>query len=145
MYNLSSAVVLQTEKIQMSASATTANTKWSKSDYDSQSGWLSLMGKPRYRVVAVCFLATFCAYIERVGFSIAFTDVARTGGLDEAVKGTVLSSFYWGYGLSQVTTKGLHWGSFLYILRVEFVLWNAMRIVVLHQRSGTKKFVLQRV
>lgn len=41
-------------------------------------------------------------YVERVGFSIAFSEMAKRAGLDESVMGTVLSSFYWGYGLSQV-------------------------------------------
>jgi sugar phosphate permease len=53
-------------------------------------------------IVATCFLATFLAYIERTGFSVAFTAAARDQKLDEAVKGAVLSSFFWGYALSQV-------------------------------------------
>lgn len=53
-------------------------------------------------VVATCFLATFLAYVERTGFSVAFTAAARDQNLDEAVKGTVLSSFFWGYAVSQV-------------------------------------------
>jgi hypothetical protein len=56
----------------------------------------------RYRIVAACFLATFVAYVERVGFSIAFTEIAKGGGGGEALKGAVLSAFYWGYGVSQV-------------------------------------------
>ncbi len=47
-------------------------------------------------------MATFTAYVERVGFSIAFTGMSQVAQLDEAAKGTVLSAFYWGYGLSQV-------------------------------------------
>lgn len=62
-------------------------------------GW-----EPRHGIVLICFLATFCAYVERVGFSIAFTAIAKSGGLDEGVKGTILSAFYWGYGVSQVTS-----------------------------------------
>lgn len=58
--------------------------------------------EPRYQIVLVCFLATFVAYVERVGFSIAFTAMAKTAEIDESVKGTVLSAFYWGYALSQV-------------------------------------------
>ena len=56
----------------------------------------------RYQVVFACFLATLFMYVERVGFSIAFTEMAKQAELDEATMGTVLSSFYWGYGLSQV-------------------------------------------
>jgi ACS family sodium-dependent inorganic phosphate cotransporter len=61
--------------------------------------------EPRYQIIALCFLATFCAYVERVGFSIAYTDMAKTAKVDEAVKGAVLSAFYWGYGVSQVCTS----------------------------------------
>lgn len=58
--------------------------------------------EPRYKIVLACFLATFCMYAERVGFSIAFTALAKKAALDESVKGTVMSAFYWGYALSQV-------------------------------------------
>ena len=40
--------------------------------------------------------------MERVGFSIAFTEMARAAGTSEAVKGAVMSAFYWGYAFSQV-------------------------------------------
>ncbi len=58
--------------------------------------------EPRYTIVLATFLATLTAYVERVGFSIAFTAMADKASLDESVKGTVLSAFYWGYALSQV-------------------------------------------
>ena len=61
--------------------------------------------EPRYKIVACCFLATFAMYAERVGFSIAFTAMAKEAQLDESIKGTVMSAFYWGYALSQVC----HW------------------------------------
>lgn len=62
--------------------------------------------EPRHHVIVAMFLATFTAYVERVGFSIAFTSMAKQSKLDESVKGTVLSAFYWGYGLSQVRRCG---------------------------------------
>lgn len=58
--------------------------------------------EPRYQIVIFCFFATFTAYVERVGFSIAYTEMAKAANIDEAVKGGVLSAFFWGYGLSQV-------------------------------------------
>lgn len=61
--------------------------------------------EPRYQIVLACFLATLTAYVERVGFSIAFTAMAKTASLDESVKGTVLSAFYWGYAVSQVSIE----------------------------------------
>jgi hypothetical protein len=60
----------------------------------------------RHTIVLATFLATLTAYVERVGFSIAFTAMAKQARLDEAGKGTVLSAFYWGYGLSQVRLNG---------------------------------------
>ena len=61
--------------------------------------------QPRHLIILACFLATLSAYVERVGFSIAYTAMAKVAQVDEATKGTVLSAFYWGYGLSQV---GVH-------------------------------------
>lgn len=44
--------------------------------------------QPRFLIVLACFLATMTAYIERVGFSIAFTamcsKVGRRGGWQQA-------------------------------------------------------------
>lgn len=37
---------------------------------------LPLQLQPRFQVVLACFLATLTAYVERVGFSIAFTAMA---------------------------------------------------------------------
>ena len=59
----------------------------------------------RYQVLFLCFLATTTAYVERVGFSIAYTVMAKEAGLDEATKGTVLSAFFWGYAISQVCIR----------------------------------------
>lgn len=59
----------------------------------------------RHAVTLACFLATLSAYVERVGFSIAYTTMAKVAKVDEATKGTVLSAFYWGYGVSQVNVK----------------------------------------
>ncbi len=65
--------------------------------------------EPRYQIVLATFLATLTAYVERVGFSIAFTAMAASASLDESIKGTVLSAFYWGYALSQVRAECSHW------------------------------------
>lgn len=62
---------------------------------------------PKVLIVACCFLATFTAYVERVGFSIAFTAMSKQAQLDEHVKGNVLSAFYWGYGVSQVSQRAV--------------------------------------
>ncbi len=59
----------------------------------------------RYSIVFMAFLATLAMYVERVGFSIAFTELAAIGKLDESAKGAVLSAFFWGYALSQVCVQ----------------------------------------
>lgn len=61
-----------------------------------------LLQEPRHQIILLCFLATLVAYVERVGFSIAFTEMAKAAGTSEAVKGAVMSAFYWGYAFSQV-------------------------------------------
>ena len=48
--------------------------------------------QPRFQVVLACFLATLTAYVERVGFSIAFTAMAeevgrRAGGWRRKARG----------------------------------------------------------
>eukprot|EP00955_Chlamydomonas_euryale_P112046 366107-Chlamydomonas_euryale.AAC.6 len=62
--------------------------------------------EPRHIIVLACFLATLVMYMERVGFSIAFTELAKSAELDESMKGTVLSAFFWGYALSQARRVG---------------------------------------
>ena len=49
-----------------------------------------------------------CLTPAQVGFSIAFTAMAKDANLDESVKGTVMSAFYWGYALSQVGRNALN-------------------------------------
>lgn len=56
----------------------------------------------RYFIVFLTFLCTCVCYIERVGFSLAYTSTAGRTGVDQATKGWVLSAFYYGYASSQV-------------------------------------------
>ena len=82
------------------------------SKYDGPGGVVGLPQRkrwkiePRYQIVLACFFATLTAYVERVGFSISFTEIAKQASLDESVKGTVLSAFYWGYAVSQASSRG---------------------------------------
>ena len=64
-------------------------------------------GRTRSLIIGACFLATFIAYVERTGFSVAYTAAAKEHAVSEAVKGTVLSSFFWGYAVSQASTMGV--------------------------------------
>src|ERR1700732_4136518 len=51
----------------------------------------------RYTVVVLFALATALCYLDRVNISIAIIPLARDKGYDEAARGLVLSSFFWGY------------------------------------------------
>lgn len=56
----------------------------------------------RYVIVILTFMCTSVCYIERVGFSIAYTAAADAAGIDQSSKGMILSTFYYGYACSQI-------------------------------------------
>ncbi|KAG6423435.1 hypothetical protein SASPL_113831 [Salvia splendens] len=56
----------------------------------------------RYVIVILTFICTSVCYIERVGFSIAYTAAADAAGIDQSSKGVILSTFYYGYACSQI-------------------------------------------
>ncbi|KAI4354101.1 hypothetical protein L6164_003000 [Bauhinia variegata] len=56
----------------------------------------------RYLIVILTFICTSVCYIERVGFSIAYTVAADAAGVNQSSKGAILSTFYYGYACSQV-------------------------------------------
>mmetsp|Transcript_13965 Transcript_13965/g.24485 ORF Transcript_13965/g.24485 Transcript_13965/m.24485 type:complete len:437 (+) Transcript_13965:60-1370(+) len=102
--------------------------------------------EPRYQIVAVCFLATFTAYVERVGFSIAFTAMAKDANLPESVKGTVLSAFFWGYAVSQIPGG---WAAQRYggrrMLILCFLLWSAVSFCTPSDARNTRAIIFARV
>lgn len=102
--------------------------------------------EPRYIIVFATFMATFAAYVERVGFSIAFTDMAKHAGIDEKVKGTVLSAFYWGYALSQIPGG---WAAQRYGGRVMLILcfasWSAVSILTPTNAKNSMTIIIARV
>ena len=53
----------------------------------------------RYLIVLLTFICTSVCYIERVGFSVAYTIAA---GVNQSSKGPILSTFYYGYACSLV-------------------------------------------
>lgn len=53
-------------------------------------------------VVIAGFSATFALYLDRVGFPLAYGEISRRQGLDDAAKGIVLSAFYYGYAATQI-------------------------------------------
>lgn len=51
----------------------------------------------RYKIVALCILAVFVCYIDRVNISVAVIAMQEQYGWSDTVKGFVLSSFFIGY------------------------------------------------
>ncbi len=56
----------------------------------------------RYTLVGLCFSATFICYIDRVNISIAIIPMAAELDWSPSTQGTVLSSFFIGYLLTQI-------------------------------------------
>lgn len=79
----------------------------------------------RYLIVILTFICTSVCYIERVGFSIAYTVAADGAGVNQSNKGMILSTFYYGYALSQVPGG---WAAQKIggrrVLLLSFVLWS---------------------
>ncbi|KAJ6671821.1 PHOSPHATE TRANSPORTER 46-RELATED [Salix viminalis] len=80
----------------------------------------------RYQIVILTFICTCVCYIERVGFSIAYTIAADAAGVNQSSKGTILSTFYYGYACSQVPGG---WAAQKYggrkVLLLSFLLWSS--------------------
>lgn len=102
--------------------------------------------EPRYQIVFACFLATLTAYVERTGFSIAYTAMAKDAAVDEAIKGTVLSSFYWGYGVSQIPGgwAAQRFGGDI-TLTISFIFWSIASILTPGNASNTHSIIVARV
>ncbi|PRW51088.1 putative anion transporter 5 [Chlorella sorokiniana] len=102
--------------------------------------------EPRFHIVLACFLATVTIYVERVGFSIAFTAMASKVGVEEGLKGAVLSAFYWGYAISQVPGG---WAAQRYggerVLSWSFALWSAVVLLTPGSAGNTKLMAAVRV
>ncbi|KAH7529155.1 hypothetical protein FEM48_Zijuj05G0154500 [Ziziphus jujuba var. spinosa] len=79
----------------------------------------------RYLIVILTFISTSVCYVERVGFSIAYTVAADAAGVNQSSKGTILSTFYYGYACSQVPGG---WAAQKIggrkVLLLSFVLWS---------------------
>ncbi|KAI3941814.1 hypothetical protein MKW98_030544 [Papaver atlanticum] len=79
----------------------------------------------RYLIVLLTFVCTCVCYIERVGFSIAYTVAADAAGVDQSTKGIILSTFYYGYACSQVPGG---WAAQRIggrrVLLLSFILWS---------------------
>lgn len=81
-------------------------------------------------LVAMCFVATFVCYIDRVSISVAIIPMAEEFGWDNTTKGWVLSSFFVGYLLAMVPggwLSGRYGGRI--VLGVALVLWSLFTLV----------------
>ena len=56
----------------------------------------------RHILVALCFVAAFICYIDRVNISVAIIPMAEQFGWSATTKGLVLSSFFIGYLLAML-------------------------------------------
>jgi ACS family sodium-dependent inorganic phosphate cotransporter len=61
----------------------------------------------RHALLAMCFLAMFIAYTDRVNISVASVAMREQLGWTQTVKGIVLSSFFIGYMLFMVASGWL--------------------------------------
>ncbi|CAI5530082.1 unnamed protein product [Closterium sp. Naga37s-1] len=84
----------------------------------------------RYVVVLLTAACTTVCYIERVGFSVAYSLVANRNHVDQATKGWVLSAFYYGYALSQVpgSSAAQRYGG-RRVITVAFLAWTALSLL----------------
>ncbi|XP_077240649.1 putative anion transporter 6 [Tasmannia lanceolata] len=79
----------------------------------------------RYVIVLLLFISTCVCYIERVGFSIAYTVAADAAGVNQSTKGLILSTFYYGYAVSQVPGGWVsQWIGGRRVLLLSFILWS---------------------
>lgn len=68
---------------------------------------MSAVWPRRYTIVALCVLAVFVCYIDRVNISVAIIAMQAEYGWNETTKGLVLSSFFIGYMLFMVPSGWL--------------------------------------
>ncbi|KAH9654712.1 protein NUCLEOLAR COMPLEX ASSOCIATED 4 [Citrus sinensis] len=104
-----------------------AYTGISDSPLEKSRQTIGMMNFPkRYLIVILTFISTCVCYIERVGFSIAYTAAADAAGVNQSSKGTILSTFYYGYACSQVPGG---WAAQKIggrkVLLFSFVLWSS--------------------
>ncbi|XP_062025367.1 probable anion transporter 5 [Rosa rugosa] len=100
----------------------------------------------RYMIVTLTFISTCICYIERVGFSIAYTAAADASGISQSNKGTILSTFYYGYACSQIPGG---WAAQKFggrsVLLISFVSWSLTYAFVPLDPKNVKTMVLARL
>jgi len=100
----------------------------------------------RYLIVFLTFLCTSVCYIERLGFSLAYTSMAIRSGVDQATKGWVMSAFYCGYASSQVPGS---WAAQRFggrrVLTVSFIFWSILCVLTPTEPGPLLSLVLIRL
>lgn len=100
----------------------------------------------RYIIVLLTFICTNVCYIERIGFSIAYTLAADAIGVDQSSKGLILSAFYYGYVVSQVpggwTAQRVGGRR---VLLMSFLVWSSTCALVPLDPSKVSVLVLARL
>ncbi|XP_008807651.1 probable anion transporter 6 [Phoenix dactylifera] len=111
-----------------------------------QLNMMSMRFPKRYLIVLLTFISTNVCYIERMGFSIAYTVAADAIGVDQSSKGLILSTFYYGYVVSQVPGG---WAAQRVggrrVLLMSFVLWSSTCALVPLDPSRVSILVLARL
>ena len=98
------------------------------------------------RVVWLCTLCTFVAYVERVGFPIAYAQLAKREAVGEGVEGAVMSSFFFGYALTQIPSSWISARIGLSnILMGSFLSWSITSIITPWLCSTSAQLMLARV
>ncbi|XP_042397056.1 probable anion transporter 6 isoform X1 [Zingiber officinale] len=79
----------------------------------------------RYSIILLTFICTRVCYLERIGFSIAYTAAADSIGVNQSSKGLILSVFYYGYVVSQVSRGWVaQYVGGRRVLLFSFLLWS---------------------
>ncbi|XP_016439002.1 putative anion transporter 5 [Nicotiana tabacum] len=100
----------------------------------------------RFLIVVLTFICTSVCYIERVGFSIAYTAAADAAGVSQTSKGVILSTFFYGYACSQVPGG---WAAQKIggrrVLLLSFLLWSLTCAFVPLDPNRTMVLVIARL
>ena len=97
------------------------------------------MRDARDALVRLTFAAAFACYIDRVGFPIVYTTLAREAWIPKTIQGSVHSAFYNGYTATQVpggalaTKIGGH-----RVIVWAFLVWGAMSAMTPSDGSRTR-------
>lgn len=98
------------------------------------------MPTQRHVLVGLTFIAAFACYIDRVGFPIVYTILAREAQIPKTIQGSVHSAFYNGYTASQIPGGALatKYGGDK-VIQVAFLAWGLLSLLVPSDGSLTRQ------